>query len=39
MSEKLAQKTCNEFTELLASEAPIPGGRGVAALAGAMSSA
>ena len=36
MSEKLAQKTCNEFTELLASEAPIPGGGGVAALAGAM---
>lgn len=39
MSEKLAQKTCNEFTELLASEAPIPGGGGVAALAGAMSCA
>lgn len=29
-------KTCREFTELLSSDAPVPGGGGAAALAGAL---
>ena len=34
--EKLTEKSCREFTEALASKAPIPGGGGAAALAGAL---
>lgn len=32
-------KTCNEFTELLASKSPVPGGGGAAALVGAVGTA
>lgn len=39
MSEQLSNKTCIEFTEVLASKAPVPGGGGVAALVGALGSA
>ena len=36
MSEKLGEKSCAEFAELLASTAPAPGGGGAAALMGAL---
>ena len=34
--EKIAQKSCVDFTEVLASKAAVPGGGGAAALAGAI---
>ncbi len=37
--EKLTEKSCIEFAELLASSAPVPGGGGAAALAGALGTA
>ena len=37
MDERLAQRSCEEFTALLASSAPTPGGGGAAALMGALS--
>ncbi|MDO4467688.1 MAG: cyclodeaminase/cyclohydrolase family protein [Bacillota bacterium] len=39
MNKLLSKKTCVEFTEVLASKAPVPGGGGVAALVGALGSA
>lgn len=39
MDHKLADKSCREFTEALASKVPVPGGGGVAALLGALGSA
>lgn len=36
MSEKLIEKSCSDFTEALASRAPVPGGGGAAALTGAL---
>jgi len=39
MSEKLIQKSCVGFTELLSSKAPTPGGGGAAALVGAFGTA
>lgn len=36
MSETLVEKSCIEFTERLASKAPVPGGGGSAALMGAL---
>ena len=35
MAEKLMDKSCADFTALLASRAPVPGGGGAAALVGA----
>lgn len=37
--EKLTEKSCIEFVELLASAAPVPGGGGAAALIGALGTA
>ena len=37
--EKLIKKSCSAFTEALASNAPVPGGGGAAALAGALGTA
>lgn len=37
--EKLTEKSCREFTDVLASKAPIPGGGGASALAGALGAA
>lgn len=37
--EKLIDKTCRDFTEALASKAPVPGGGGAAALTGALGAA
>ena len=34
--EKIAQKSCVDFVEVLASKAAVPGGGGAAALAGAI---
>ena len=34
--EKIAQKSCVDFIEVLASKAAVPGGGGAAALAGAI---
>jgi len=39
MSERMAEKSCIEFTQMLASKAPVPGGGGVAALVGAFGTA
>ena len=39
MDKKLAQQSCADFTALLASSAPTPGGGGAAALMGALSAA
>ena len=39
MTSKLADKSCRDFAEVLSSKAPVPGGGGVAALVGALSSA
>lgn len=39
MTEKLSEKSCVAFSEALASSAPVPGGGGVAALAGALAAA
>ncbi len=39
MCEKLAEKSCFAFTTELASSAPVPGGGGAAALAGALGAA
>ena len=39
MTEKLIGKSCEAFTEQLASTAPVPGGGGAAALMGALSAA
>lgn len=39
MSEKLIEKSCSDFTEALASRAPVPGGGGAAALTGALGAA
>lgn len=36
MSEKLIEQSCSNFTEALASRAPVPGGGGAAALTGAL---
>ena len=38
-NDKLVQKSCVEFDQALASKAPVPGGGGAAALAGALSAA
>ena len=37
--EKLTEKSCIEFVELLAAAAPVPGGGGAAALIGALGTA
>lgn len=34
--EKMMEKSCREFSEILASKAPVPGGGGVSALVGAL---
>ena len=39
MNAELTQKTCRDFTEVLASKAPVPGGGGAAALVGACGAA
>lgn len=39
MTEKLSEKSCAAFSEALASSAPVPGGGGAAALAGALAAA
>lgn len=39
MTEKLSEKSCVAFSEALASSAPVPGGGGAAALAGALAAA
>ena len=39
MSQKLVSMSCTEFTEILASKAPVPGGGGAAALVGALGTA
>ena len=39
MAEKLMDKSCADFTALLASRAPVPGGGGAAALVGALGTA
>lgn len=36
MSEKLIERSCEDFAQILASKAPIPGGGGAAALVGAL---
>lgn len=36
MNEKLNEKSCAEFSKLLSSKAPVPGGGGAAALVGAL---
>ncbi len=36
MDSKLTEKSCMDFTELLSSSAPVPGGTGTAALADAI---
>ena len=37
--KKIAEQTCREFTDLLASKSPVPGGGGSAALCGAIGAA
>ena len=39
MAEKLMDKSCADFTAVLASRAPVPGGGGAAALVGALGTA
>ncbi len=39
MSNKLISMSCTDFTEILASKAPVPGGGGAAALMGALGTA
>lgn len=39
MPEKLIDRTCREFTSLLAAKVPVPGGGGASALVGALGSA
>ena len=39
MSEKLIHKSCEEFSQVLASRAAVPGGGGVSALVGAFGAA
>jgi formiminotetrahydrofolate cyclodeaminase len=39
MSEKIIDKSCVEFTQVLSSKAPVPGGGGVSALVGAFGAA
>ncbi len=39
MQEKLTEKSCTAFAEVLASKAPVPGGGGAAALTGALGAA
>ena len=39
MAEKLMDKSCTDFTAVLASRAPVPGGGGAAALVGALGTA
>ncbi len=39
MEEKLVEKSCREFSEVLASKAPVPGGGGASALAAALGAA
>ena len=39
MAEKLMDKSCGDFTAVLASRAPVPGGGGAAALVGALGTA
>ena len=39
MKERLIQRSCREFSEVLASSVPVPGGGGAAALIGALAAA
>ncbi len=39
MKEQLIHQSCREFSEALASKAPVPGGGGAAALIGALAAA